>query len=68
MSKEWQNDIDTALVDFLLIPIFFLLALFIVASLVEIGLNLNIESFKLLFIALIGTPLFIYYFKEKLTE
>ncbi len=68
MSKNPEEEATIAIADFIVIPIVFLLGLFIIASVVEFLLTPNIESFKLIFITIAGTPLFILYFREKLTK
>lgn len=68
MSNDLEKDATEAIADFIIIPLLFLLGLFVIASLVEIALNANIVQFKLLFIAIAGAPLYILYFREKLTE
>ena len=68
MSKVSEEEAATAMYDFIVIPSLILIGLYIIASLFEFVLNPNIEQFKLIFIAIAGTPIFILYLKEKLTN
>ena len=62
------EDATEAMADFIVIPSIILIGLYILASIFEFILNTNISQFKLIFIAITGTPIFILYLKEKLTN
>jgi len=68
MSKAKKEEAATAMADFIVIPSIILMGLYILASIFEAILNPNIEPFKQIFVAISGTPIFVFYLKEKLTE
>ncbi len=68
MSKDREAEAATAMWDFIVMPLLIFVGLFIIASICEAILNLNIESFKLTFLAITSIPIFILYLKEKLTS
>ena len=68
MSKARKEEAATAMADFIVIPSIILIGLYIIASILEVILNPNISQFKLIFLAISGTPIFILYLKEKLTN
>ena len=66
MNEVEEKEAAIAIVDFGLIPIVFFTCLFIIATIVEKLLNPNIESFKLIFVAISGIPFLILYFRSLL--
>ena len=60
--------IDKAITDFIVIPMIVLLGIYIAASLVDSMLQLNNQTFKILFTAVGGVPALGIYFKKKLSE
>jgi len=63
-----EDLVQKAIVDFIVIPIIILLGLYITAGFIDAMLQLNNETFKILFTLVGGIPTFAYYFKHKIRE
>ena len=63
-----EDRVDKAIKDFIVIPAIVLLGIYIAASLVDSMLQLNNETFKILFTLVGGVPALAYYFKRKMSE
>jgi len=63
-----EDRVDKAIKDFIVIPAVVLLGLYITASFVDAMLQLNNETFKIIFTGVGGVPSLIYYFKRKMSE
>lgn len=57
-----------AVTDFIVIPVIILLGIFITANVIDSMLNLNNETFRVLFTGIGGISCFILYFKRKIEE
>lgn len=63
-----ENRIDKAIADFIVIPAIVLIGLYVTAAIIDSMLQLNNETFKILFTAVGGVPALAYYFKRKMSE
>jgi uncharacterized membrane protein len=63
-----NNRIDKAIADFIVIPAIVLIGIYVAASLVDAMLQLNNQTFRILFTAVGGVPALAYYFKRKMAE
>ena len=66
MSQE--NRIDKAITDFIVIPAIILIGLYVTAAIIDSMLQLNNQTFRIIFTGIGGVPAFIYYFKKKMSE
>ncbi len=63
-----EDRVDKAIKDFIVIPVIVLIGLYVTASVIDSMLQLNNETFKIIFTGVGGVPFFIYYFKRKMSE
>jgi hypothetical protein len=63
-----EDRVDKAIKDFIVIPAIVLIGLYVTASIIDSMLQLNSQTFKIIFTGVGGIPFFIYYFKKKMSE
>jgi len=63
-----EDRIGKAIADFIVIPAIVLIGLYVTAAIIDSMLQLNNETFKILFTAVGGVPALAYYFKRKMSE
>jgi len=63
-----KSKVETAIEDFVVIPLIILIGLYATASVIDAMLHLNNETFKIIFSGVGGVGYFIYYFKRKMSE
>lgn len=63
-----ENRVDKAITDFIVIPVVVLIGLYVTASVIDSMLQLNNQTFRIIFTGVGGVPFFIYYFKRKMSE
>lgn len=63
-----EDRVDKAIKDFIVIPVIVLIGLYVTASVIDSMLQLNNETFRIIFTGVGGVPFFIYYFKRKMSE
>ena len=68
MSKNREDRVDKAVKDFIVIPAIVLIGLYVTASIIDSMLQLNNQTFRIIFTGVGGVPFFIYYFKRKMSE
>jgi len=68
LSKNREDRVDKAVKDFIVIPAIVLIGLYVTASIIDSMLQLNNQTFRIIFTGVGGVPFFIYYFKRKMSE
>jgi len=63
-----ENRVEKAIKDFIVIPLIIVIGLYVIASIIDSMLQLNNETFSIIFAGLGGVGVFIYYFKRKMSE
>lgn len=63
-----ENRVDKAITDFIVIPVVVLIGLYVTASVIDSMLQLNNQTFRIIFTGVGGVPFFIYYFKRRMSE
>lgn len=63
-----EDRVDKAIKDFIVIPIIVLIGLYVTATIIDSMLQLNNQTFKIIFTGVGGIGFFIYYFKRKMSE
>jgi hypothetical protein len=63
-----QNRIDKAIADFIVIPAIVLIGLYVTATIIDALLQLNNQTFRIIFTGVGGVPFFIYYFRRKMSQ
>jgi len=63
-----EDRISKAITDFIVIPLIVLIGIYVTASVIDSMLQLNNETFRIIFTGVGGVGFFIYYFKRKLSE
>lgn len=63
-----EDKVDKAIIDFIVIPVIVLIGLYVTASVIDSMLQLNNQTFRIIFTGVGGIPFFIYYFKRKMCE
>ncbi len=67
MSQK-EDRVDEAVKDFIVIPAIVLIGLYVTASIIDSMLQLNNQTFRIIFTGVGGVPFFIYYFKKKMSK
>ena len=59
---------EKAVEEFIVLPLIALIGIFVASSLVDSMLQINNETFRLVFTGVGGVPFLVYYFKKKLAK
>jgi len=63
-----KSRVDKAVEDFIVIPAVVLIGLYVTAVIIDSMLQLNNQTFRIIFTGVGGIPFFIYYFRRKMSE